>query len=1212
MSKTEITDQHSNINQASIPGLNLRHTLLGHRDKITRIAWSPRGDTLATPSLDGDILLWDLEKGEKRTLFRGNRNAIFCVTWSPDGQRIALATDDNIIRLANLKTGKWHLDYKGHSGSVYSIAWSPNGLMLASASKDRTTRLWSSGHQSRAWTSNIPRVVAWSPNGELVASGDGDGIITVVSVSTRDKPIILRGHSDMITSLAWSPDGKMLISASRDESIRLWNTHTFQLARVLEGHTAQINSISISSDGLFLASKSLDNTVRIWRCDRWEPIAIIDELASNNWLPGIAFNPKQPILATLGGEDKVIRVWDLNVPLLLNTKSTTKSLKTIHHTSAKIVLVGESNVGKTCLALRLSEDRYEEQGTTHGTLLWVMTQEQLFRDAASSDFEKREIVLWDMGGQDEYRLVHQLFLHNTTLALLLLDPTRGRVAFEEIEGWNKGLEKQLQGRNAVKLLIATKLDEDNNTIDVARLERLVKECGFAGYYETSAKTGRGISELRSAIAESLDWESLTKTSRPELFQRIRDQIEQRRLNNEVVLVLSDLIDSLHTDNNKIDIELVDTVVDQLEMQGLIATTSLYSGERALVLQISEIERYAGSIIIAARNNSRGVPAIEEQVLASPKMLFPGINEGERLARLQERIVLECVVQLLLGHGICLRHEGLLIFPSLFQPTEIGKLGKIPHSISLYYDFWGAIDNIYASLVASLDYSEKFGNLRLWEDRAEFEQIGKNSCGLRKVDRGSGFARLDVYFRESTLGDARNLFMSFIDNHLRQHGVEIYEHVEITCACGFPFSEETIRKRVEDDHSDIGCPECDRRTKISEGIQKARKLDPDLERKTWALRTKIEERRKESIEEVRTYFKQPDVTKSRTVPLRILHISDLHIQEEDDPITRLQPLLADLRDKDDGFGLERLDYLVVSGDLTNRARPKEFEKARLLISELIRAFELTAERCVVVPGNHDLDWDEEVYEWVPKRKVRLSSLKEGEYVAQGDGFLIRNNNQYHLRFRNFNEQFYHPLMLQEYPLELNEQCIPFLFSDTKLQFIAMNSCWEVDEFFRDRSSIHSGALSRGLIKADEQLSLAIQRGLLPKEEHILRIGIWHHPVTGNEKIIDDSFLERLRQAGIRVCLHGHIHEDRADIVGYLHPRRKLHIIGAGSFGALASARPEATPRLYNLLEISPHHNAIRVHTRGQRKVGGAWEGNAIWPSAEPNEWLPYYDIKLSKR
>ena len=67
-------------------------------------------------------------------------------------------------------------------------------------------------------------------------------------------------------------------------------------------------------------------------------------------------------------------------------------------------------------------------------------------------------MLWDMGGQEEYRVVHQLFLHDTTVALVLLDPTRGTTAFEEVKTWNKYLEQQLRGRGAAKVLVGAELD----------------------------------------------------------------------------------------------------------------------------------------------------------------------------------------------------------------------------------------------------------------------------------------------------------------------------------------------------------------------------------------------------------------------------------------------------------------------------------------------------------------------------------------------------------------------------------------------------------------------------------------------------------------------------------------------------------------------------------------------------------------------------------
>jgi hypothetical protein len=126
---------------------------------------------------------------------------------------------------------------------------------------------------------------------------------------------------------------------------------------------------------------------------------------------------------------------------------------------------------------------------------------------------------------------------------------------------------------------------------------------------------------------------------------------------------------------------------------------------------------------------------------------------------------------------------------------------------------------------------------------------------------------------------------------------------------------------------------------------------------------------------------------------------------------------------------------------------------------------------------------------------------------------------------------------------------------------------------------------------------------------LRIAVWHHPATGAEKIADDDSIERLRKADFKLCIHGHVHEDRADLVGYLHPIRKLHMAGAGSFGAVAAHRPPSTPWLYNLIEIPRDHSLIRVHTRCMRKESGAWDGWAVWPGDNASVKKAFYEIKL---
>lgn len=349
------------------------------------------------------------------------------------------------------------------------------------------------------------------------------------------------------------------------------------------------------------------------------------------------------------------------------------------------------------------------------------------------------------------------------------------------------------------------------------------------------------------------------------------------------------------------------------------------------------------------------------------------------------------------------------------------------------------------------------------------------------------------------------------------------------------------------------------------------------------------------------------------PLRILHLSDLHIQADADVEELLQPLVADLRDSKDGMGLRALDFLVISGDLTNRAHPDEFGQARRFVSALMERFHLTEQRCIVVPGNHDLSWYvKDVYGLVPRREVKLEQLKPGHYVVVKDTLvLVRNEDLYPLRFRNFSKFFYEPLLGQEYPLRYQEQGSVRTFLESGLQFLAFNSAWEIDEHHPRRAGLHGGAIARALSNADAQLAQGGTSGEPLSGRSLLRIAVWHHPVTGADMMADDAFLERLRQADVRLCMHGHIHEDRADVAHYLHPTRKIHIVGAGSFGAPAEHRPEATPRLYNLMEIEHGLDGVRVHTRCRRKQDGAWEGFAVWPGASSTERRTYYDIALAR-
>lgn len=106
----------------------------------------------------------------------------------------------------------------------------------------------------------------------------------------------------------------------------------------------------------------------------------------------------------------------------------------------------------------------------------------------------------------------------------------------------------------------------------------------------------------------------------------------------------------------------------------------------------------------------------------------------------------------------------------------------------------------------------------------------------------------------------------------------------------------------------------------------------------------------------------------------------------------------------------------------------------------------------------------------------------------------------------------------------------------------------------------------------------------------------------------QFLGHLQKLGVRIVLHGDVHEIRRELVGYWHAS-KIHVVGSGAFGTRKEDRPEATPRLYNVLEINRNLRSARVHTRCQPKIDGPWKGWNEWPRRGGREGaVPYYDTK----
>ncbi|MGL4377857.1 MAG: CHAT domain-containing protein [Microcoleaceae cyanobacterium] len=277
----------------------LLHTLTGHSTAIISLAFSPDGNTLASASNmellnGGTIKLWNVNTGNLIETLGSSPISLrtSCLAFSPDGQTLAsgqigVTALSSIINLWNLATKKITAKLRGHGWEVNSIAFSTDGQILVSGAMDCSIKVWNWHREKLLYTLNRPEPDEW------VAS----------MVSWFDSSL------GMILCVAISPDNLMIASCGSDQPIKLWNAQTGKEVRTLTEHTDTVYSLSFSPDGKTLASGSADNTIKIWNFHTGELLQTLEHLGP---VKSVAFSSVDAKTLVSGSADNTIKIWRLS------------------------------------------------------------------------------------------------------------------------------------------------------------------------------------------------------------------------------------------------------------------------------------------------------------------------------------------------------------------------------------------------------------------------------------------------------------------------------------------------------------------------------------------------------------------------------------------------------------------------------------------------------------------------------------------------------------------------------------------------------------------------------------------------------------------------------------------------------------------------------------------------------------------------------------
>jgi len=672
--------------------------------------------------------------------------------------------------------------------------------------------------------------LAWSPNGKSLACSIGTSTVWLINAADGHTVGQFDNHSKTVTGLSWIDDDRIL-SASEDATLQLWWPDGSVSSTVVETIPAagmvyareRGTALIWSASGELFAWSLTERPTELWY--RNPPSRSV---AAHFTRLAVSAVGDLLVLVDAGATDLVlVSDWDRTASAPANTTT---------YSNAKVLLLGDSGVGKSGLAMVLAGKEFRATESTHGRRIWRLPA----ADEPDGSGGDREVLIWDLAGQPGYRIVHQLHLGGAALAIIVFDSRNETSPLFGVRHWARAVRyaHPLAAGGLPAFLVAARIDRGGIAVSWERVQRVIADFAIDDYLETSAKEGTNTDLLRSRILAAIEWERMPRVTSTALFAAMKQFVVDQKSSGNLLTPLNELrsafqttvpssLQLLHT-QHALDLAdlreaspaelaaVFEGCIARLESAGLVKR--LKFGD-LILLQPELLDACASTIVNAARNEPDGLGSILESRVNDVE--FP-VHSSDRVGGdLQERLLVCATLEELIQHELVLREpteDGVqLVFPSAYRrdlPTS-----ETPKGDGVVFRFVGPVDNVYATLIVRLTRSNRFTRIATWQSAARFAAEG-GECTVFLKSEGDGKAELWIGY-DGVPSVLRNQFERFVHAHLDRRATPGTVTRERQYSCPYDntaFTPEQVEQVRNRGRSSILCPVCENRVSLSDDYE----------------------------------------------------------------------------------------------------------------------------------------------------------------------------------------------------------------------------------------------------------------------------------------------------------------------------------------------------------------------------------------------------------